>query len=68
MAYDWERLERDEARRVSRNLRPVAITWIVLGLVGAVVAVVTGHWEKLTGLVVWFALGVVCSSRRETPR
>jgi hydrogenase/urease accessory protein HupE len=58
VAYDWKQLERDEDRRVSQSLRPLAITWIVLGLVGAVVALATGHLEKLTGLIVWFVLGV----------
>jgi fatty acid desaturase len=58
MSYDWDRLQRDEDRRLSRNLRPLATVWIALGFVGAVAAIVTGHWEKLTGLVIWFALGV----------
>lgn len=57
MGYDWKQLERDENRRGSQALRPLRITWIVIGLVGGVVAAVTGHPEKLPGLIIWLLVG-----------
>ena len=59
MHYGWKQIEREQEDRATRNLRPLAIGWMAIGLVGSVVALLTGHPDKVVGSLGWFAIGLV---------
>ena len=44
---------------MTRTLRDTGIAWVVLGAIGIVVSLATGHQEKLIGVAGWLILGAI---------
>lgn len=57
MAYDWNKIEQEQQLLTARKLRSLGISWLAIGVIGGLIALMTGHPDKLIGLPVWFGIG-----------
>lgn len=59
MAFDWKQLERDDQSRDRRVLLTFGATWTIVGVVGTLILLATGHQERLAYQAIWLTIGVV---------